>query len=214
MGCCNLAVSVSEPDEFHHLLQTLYTHFDQPFQRHTLGSLLYTHPFPLLQRVEQINQLLVVNLQNWTSQLLLSLANEDLLQSTRNYTEQLSFTQFTKHSKCFARTCLSVGENSRILPPEESINVSTSHCREHISLSRLLSENRVERVSILSIINHGGVMFESCVIFGRTKTTENANVLSLFLFLVSLTLTVGVLVKSRLYQGLRQLDCYFRDWTV
>ena len=111
MGSSNFTVSVSEAYQFHHPLQTLHTHLHQSLQRHALSRLLDPHPLALLQRVEQIDQFLVVNLQNRTRQLLPSLTPEHLLQRTRNYAEQLTVPQLPEHCEGFARTRLPVGKD-------------------------------------------------------------------------------------------------------
>lgn len=89
------------------------------------------------------------------------------------------------------------------------------HRREHLPLTRLLTENSVEGVSVLPIVHHRRVVLETGVLLGRTETTEHTDVLALFfLLLVHLALTTGVLVEGGLDQGLRQLDRYFGDRPV
>lgn len=62
---CDLPILISEPDQIHDFQMILHLHLHQPFEDHRVIELLQPHSLGrLLQRIEQVDQLLVVNLED------------------------------------------------------------------------------------------------------------------------------------------------------
>ena len=93
--------------------------------------------------------------------------------------------------------------------------MSTSYCRIHFSLWGIPIKNSIERVTILSIIDHGVIMFEIEWMSGWSKSTEHPYILSIIYFIyfrIIIIVAFWILIKSRLNQWLRQLNGDLSDW--
>ena len=132
----DLAISVAEADEVHDFMVVVHLHLHQSFEGNAVCCLLDLDVVRgLLEGVEEVNQLLVVDLEDGASdELRTALFLEDFFESSGDDTISLLLLELSEHCEGLARTCLSIGENCRILALEEGVEVSSCHGRVNLRL--------------------------------------------------------------------------------
>lgn len=117
--------------------------------------------------------------------------------------------KLAKHSKCFAWTCLSISEYCWVMTLEKGLDMSSSHSWIHFRLMRSSSKDTIKRIPILTIVNHGIVMFYMRWITSRSETAEYTNILTILLFICAFE--TRIIISCWLYQWIWDFYSNFRD---